>query len=197
MYSSLDYLPIKVYQKINSNNDYSLLLEKDDKDKFIPYSVLEKTWNELVYEYNERFVKIDKIVDKIRTEISYLNTKRITVSICCESLRFEWNEELVQIIIDYGFKLTDGPDYYQQLDTIERQLSGIEIKINRLKDSLPKKNEADENEESFNIDDVLASFSTVLNIDFDFNTISVTKFFSLQKQVDKKVENLKKQLSKN
>lgn len=196
MYSSLDYLPIKIYQKINSNNDYSLLLEKDDSDKFIPNSMLEKTWNKLVEEYNERFLKIDSVVDKIRSEISHLNTKRMTVSICCESLRFEWNDELVQIIIDNGFSLTDGPDYFQQLETIERQLSGIEIKINRLSDSLPKKSDDDEIGEPLNIDDVLASFSSVLNIDFDFNTISVTKFFSLQKQVDKKVEILKKQLSK-
>jgi hypothetical protein len=49
---------------------------------------------------------------------------------------------------------------------------------------------------STKVDDVLASFSSVLSIDFDFNIISVTKFFSLQKQVDKKVEILKKQLSK-
>ena len=88
-------------------------------------------------------------------------------------------------------------DYFQQLETIERQLSGIEIKINRLSDSLPKKSNEDEIGESLNIDDVLASFSSVLSIDFDFNTISVTKFFSIQKQVDKKVEILKKQLSKN
>ena len=89
----------------------------------------------------------------------------MTVSICCESLRFEWNDELVQIIIDNGFSLTDGPDYFQQLETIERQLSGIEIKINRLSDSLPKKSDEDEIGEPLNIDDVLASFSSVLNID--------------------------------
>jgi hypothetical protein len=61
---------------------------------------------------------------------------------------------------------------------------------------LPKKSDEDEIGEPLNIDDVLASFSSVLSIDFDFNIISVTKFFSLQKQVDKKVEILKKQLSK-
>lgn len=196
MYNSLDYLPFKVYQQIAETDQIVLLLEKSDENKFIPIGVLQDTWNKLSQNYNEKYVKFDKSVNKIKTEISYLKGVFLTISLCCECLRFEYNEDLINIIIDKGYSFNHDDDYHDQLSKIERQLSGIEIKINRLNDLLPKTDDS-ENSDKNDIDDVMASYCSVLTVDFDFNTISVSKFFAFQKQVEKKIENLKKQLSKN
>ncbi len=196
MYSSLDYLPIKTYQQIAETDQIDLLLEKSDENKFVPIGVLQDTWNKLSQAYNEKYVKFDKSVNKIKTEISYLKGVFLTISLCCECLRFEYNEDLINIIIDKGYSFNQDEDYHDQLSKIERQLSGIEIKINRLNDLLPKTDDSESSEKN-DIDDVMASYCSVLNVDFDFNTISVSKFFAFQKQVEKKIENLKKQLSKN
>lgn len=194
MYNSLSKIPVKLFYKILSTLEYRLLIEENDMP-FISEETITSTWTELKKEYDTKYTNNDNSLFEIRKEIEILSAKHTQIILICHCLRFEWEQELVDILTDNMYAIKDDENYFSYIETIERQAESLKIKINRLNDFLPKKTE-NTTEEETDLDDVMASYSSILGIDFDFETISVTKFFSLQKQVDLKVQNLKKQSSK-
>lgn len=193
MYNSLSKIPTKIFYEILSTNNLKLLIEGFDIP-FISNEDLLATWTDLKKEYDKKYSNNDNSLFEVRKEIEILIAKHTQIILCCHALKFQWNEELVQMLRSYMYTIKDDENYYDYIETIERQSEALKIKTNRLKDLLPKQTEQ-ENEET-DLDDVMGSYSSILGIDFDFETIPVTKFFSLQKQVDLKIQNLKKQSSK-
>jgi hypothetical protein len=195
MYSSLSKIPVKIFYIILETLDYNLLLEESDKHSFISNETLLNLWLELKKEYDSKYINNESSLYEVKKEIEILTAKHTQIILICHCLKFEWDQELVDILIENLYEIKDDENYIEYINTIERQSEALLIKINRLKDLLPKKTE--ENiEEKTNLDDIMASYSSILRIDFDYETISVTKFYSLQKQVDLKIQNLKKQSSK-
>lgn len=192
MYNSLSKIPTKLFYEILATNDLRLLLE--EKDIFVSNENIQLTWNELKASYDSKYSNNDNSLFEIRKEIEILSAQHTQVILACHSLRFQWDQELVDILRASMYKIKDDANYHSYLETIERQSEALIIKINRLKGFLPK--ETEQTNEQTNLDDVMASYCSILGIDFDFETIPVTKFFSLQKQVDLKIQNLKKQSSK-
>lgn len=192
MYNSLSKIPTKLFYEILATNDLRLLLE--EKDIFVSNEIIESTWKELKASYDSKYSNNDNSLFEIRKEIEILGAQHTQIILACHSLRFQWDEELVDILRKNMYTIKDDENYHNYIDTIERQSEALIIKINRLKGFLPQ--ETEQTNEETSLDDVMASYCSILGIDFDFETIPITKFFSLQKQVDLKIQNLKKQSSK-
>lgn len=193
MYNSLSKIPTKIFYEILSTNNLRLLIEGFDIP-FISNEELLATWSKLKKEYDKKYSTNDNSLFEVRKEIEILLAQHTQIILTCHALRFQWDEELVEILRSYMYTIKDDENYHTYLETIERQSEALKIKINRLKDLIPK--ETEQKNEDTDLDDVMASYSSILGIDFDFETIPISKFFSLQKQVDLKIQNLKKQSSK-
>jgi hypothetical protein len=194
MYNSLSHIPVKVFYEILATNNYRLLLEKEDV--FVSDEKVMNTWSVLKLDYDRKYSKEENSFFEIRKEIEILSAKHTQITLICHCLKNDWDQDLVNILLENMYVIKDDENYIQYIETIERQVEGLQVKINRLKGHLPQKNEDDEEKAETDLDDVMASFSSILQIDFDFETVSVNKFFALQKQVDLKIQNLKKQSSK-
>lgn len=188
---SLDNLPIKTCLEIIDTGNIQLLNPKE-KD----LNKLSEEWQKLYAKY----LDLDKGSIKnlqIHKQIDAVLDKRKAILIMCECLRFEWNDELYKILVGYGYRINNAT-YMQSIDKIERESKSLVVKANLLKSKLPKSDEENPGIENTNtIDDVLASYSMILGFDYNYNKISVTKFFALQKQVEAKTATLEKQLKKD
>jgi hypothetical protein len=189
-YDSLDILPIKLYYKIAETGNLSLLssLLTDENE-------LQKLW----FELDCGFKDLDKTEEATKTfrlskSISALEIKHQFVLMACETLRFEWNEEIINILRSHEYTLrdTDTETFFSDLERIEKETNSIVVKVNMLRRQLPK---TDNNKNKSSLDEVMASYASILGFDFDFNTISCTKFFALQSQVHSKVKALETQQS--
>jgi len=192
IYKSLETLPIKIYMAICASGDMSLLIQPSfQTDAELSPEELERLqhiWTEL----EEAHSKLDPNKDtshvlKISREISALYAKYKAIGIACEALKFDVEDELIAMLKRFGYKLS-YETYKEDLERIERESGAILIKIEKLKEQLPSEKVA----ESANIDDVLASYSMILGYDFDYNTLPVTKFYALQKQVAIKIKAITK-----
>jgi hypothetical protein len=190
MYKSLETIPYKTFIKIYETDEVHYL-SKEEKD-------LEDFTNEEIIRLNEVWIKIKRSYlemtpneDELRVldinkEIDYLESKYKLINACCECLRFDWDVDLVKIIRNHDFILTDE-NYYQDIKIIELQSKSIMDNVEVFKTQLPKEKQ---NTKKITIDDMMASICAVLGIDFDFNTVSFTKVNSFLKQVDAKIKSL-------
>jgi len=83
------------------------------------------------------------------------------------------------------------------LERVERESKGIVQKINQLKQGLPDVDESKSESQDNSIINLMAGYSSVLGYDFDFYTISVEKFKSLENQVKQKIAAIEKNNAKN
>lgn len=189
-YDSLDILPIKLYYKIAASGNVQLL-----SDTITDVNELNELWFELDCGFND----LNKTEEATKTfrlskEIGILQTKHDVVLMACESLRFNWDDDLIALLVSYGYQFNENRDLYlENIERIEREVNALVVKVNMLKRQLPK---VDENNRT-TLDEVMASYAAILGFDFDFNTISCTKFFALQNQVHSKVKSLEKQQQQN
>ena len=195
IYDSLETLPYKLLVKIASNNDNINLLstvpvQENELEK------LREIWKELFEEYkiispNQEEYKLLGL----KKDIGFLECKHKAISVALVALDFEYNQELVDILISYGYTLTKE-NYYEDLKRISRESDGLLMKARNIKKRLPK---VDENSVStkVSLDRLFAFYTSVLGIDFDYNGISVTKFLGLKEQVDSKLKIAKEQAEKN
>lgn len=186
IYDTLDYLPIKLYYKILSSDNTDLLSTKKQTEIDL---------KELWFELNSSFDKLDNSEENkrlflVNKEIDSLKTIHKIILMSCEFLAFKYDEVLIDLLKGYGFSVVNSStkEYHESLIKIERESKSISTKIKFLEDKLPKKKKG----ESITLDEVMASYSSVLGIDFDYNKISCTKFFALKKQVLSKVKSLEK-----
>ncbi len=194
IYDSLDTIPYKLFIKIATTNDYSLLSDTETN-----LDVLEKVWNKL---YDEH-LKYDKSKDnkkvfRLSKEIEALQTQQKVVLIAISCLSFEYNEELVEILRQYGYTLRDDNTqvYYDDLKRIQRESNSIKFKISVLSKQLPKQEETKAEENEYTVDDVMAGYTMIVGYDIDYNMVTYTKFHAIQKQVHLKIKSVEQQNQK-
>lgn len=178
IYKTLRTLPMVICVEIMETGDVSLLAdEPTDID-------LAELWNEL--ESKLPTEKDSKVFD-VSKEVTFLENKYVFINSACEALLFDRHAILIENLKEYGYKLTED-NYHNDLDRISKQSEGILIKVNQLKDSLPK---IDPSKEKASIIDVMANYMAIIG-DFDFYSCSVEKFYSLEKAVKAKIEAMNK-----
>jgi len=192
IYDKLRKLPKVIQMDIYETGDLNLLTDEEK-----PLEELIVLWHKLEEEFARKYNKkgVDEIFS-VEKEIEYQQNRYTIINSCCEQLLFDKTPEIVQILVENGYSFDlNSFDFKSQIERIHRESKGILVKINQLKNKLPKvdENKVFEN----NIISVMASYSAVLNVPFDFNTISVEAFHAYEAQVKAKIKNLEAQASKN
>lgn len=192
IYDKLRKLPKVIQLEIDETNDLTLL-----SDENTPIEELIELWDKLKTEFNKKYNKQgNNKIFNVAKEIEYQETRYNIINSCCEQLLFEATPEIIEILIDNGYSFdVNAENYKEQIDRIHRESKGILIKINQLKNQLPKVDETQVVENR--IIDVMASYSSVLNVPFDFNTISVEAFHAYEAMVKAKIKNLEAQAQAN
>jgi hypothetical protein len=193
IYDSLDIIPYKLFVRIAETGDISLLND-DEKDN----DVLLKLWEKLYDEHlSKNQTSESKKIFKLSKSIDELLALNKVVLMACASLRFEFNQELYDIIIGFGYQLsiTNTEIYYSDIERIERESNAYVIKAEFYKQMLPDQKENEKSE--YGIDDVMASYSLILGFDFDYNLVTYTKYHALQNQVNAKIKSIQKQNTKS
>jgi len=182
MYNTLAKLPIVIYEEISVNGgDLTLLLQEGEIEK---PEVLADLWQSLSVSFSEKSENSDsKKIFRLTKEIDSFRCKHKTIKVILECLKFDWNNELVAKLREWGYKIQQST-YFDDIERIDRESEGLLVKIESLKSMLPKSN----TEPKTSLYDVLSSYSAILGIDFDFETLSCLKYLSMQKQVASKIK---------
>lgn len=192
IYDKLRKLPKVVQMEIIETGDFTLL-----SDENTPIEKLIDLWDKLQTEFNNKYNKqgTNKIFN-VGKEIEYQQTRYNIINSCCEQLLFESTPEIIEMLVEQGYSFDINSDNYRaQVDRIHRESKGIIIKINQLKNQLPKVNEDKVSE--YSIIDVMASYSAILAVALDFNTLSVEAFHAYESQVKAKIKNIESQANKS
>lgn len=195
IYDSLDIIPYKLFVKIAETGDISLL---SDSEKDL--DVLLEVWDKLYDEHlSKNQTSESKKIFKLSKSIDELLALNKVVLMACASLRFEFNKELYDIIIGFGYQLSiiDTETYYSDIERIERESNAYVIKAEFYKQMLPDQKENENEKSDYGIDDVMASYSLILGFDFDYNLVTYTKYHALQNQVNAKIKSIQKQNTKS
>lgn len=188
-YQTLDYIPYKLFLRIASTGDFSLL---SDTEKNL--DVLAKIWDKLFTEHLELdSTPESKKEFRINKDVEALETEHKFIVCACDCLEFAIDDDLIQILRSKRYELrTDNTEnYYQDIEKIKRFAKGLIFKINALKSQLPKES-TEENKiadpQKLTIDDVMANYTNIMGYDFDYNTITYTKFNAIKRQVHLKIK---------
>lgn len=193
IYDSLEIIPYKIFMRIVEDNSLIYLLSSNkEEDK----ETLQTIWDSLFEEYNTLSPEKEEMkLLQLEKEIAFIECKHKAIATALVALDFDYNQELVDILLSYGYKLSKET-HYEDLKRIERESSALEMKAKNIKKRLPKK---DANSVSVKVttDRVFAFYTAVLGIDFDYNSVSVTKVLALKEQVDNKLKSIEDQIQRN
>jgi hypothetical protein len=192
IYKTLRTLPMVTLIEIIETGDISLL-----SDESIPIEELVELWEIIFEDYKNRFDSDNtRKIFNLSKEIEYLEQKYLIIKMSIEALKFEVNDDLIQILNDYGYSF-DKSKYFKELEKIDRESKGIEQKISLFKSQLPQQSEEKKDQKQSNsIINIMAGYAAILGFDFDFYSISVEKYYSLENQVKSKITAIEKQNSK-
>jgi len=192
IHKTLRTLPMVTLIEIIETGDISLL-----SDESTPIEELVELWEIIFEDYKNRFDSDNtRKIFNLSKEIEYLEQKYLIIKMSIEALKFEVNDELIQILNDYGYSF-DKSKYFEELEKIDRESKGIEQKISLFKSQLPQQSEEKKDQKQSNsIINVMAGYAAILGFDFDFYSISVEKYYSLENQVKSKITAIEKQNSK-
>jgi hypothetical protein len=189
IYDSLEILPYKLFMRIVENTSLITLLSTN-KDEDV--EVLKAIWESLFEEYKEISPEKEEMkLLHLKKEIEYLECKHKGIAVALSALDFDYNQELVDILIGYGYKLSKET-YYDDLKRIERESEALLMKAKNIKKRLPKE-DANSVSTKVTIDRVFAFYSSVLGYDFEYNEVSVTKVLALKEQVNAKLKSIEEQ----
>lgn len=191
IYDKLRKLPKVIQMDIYESGDLTLLTD----DETTPIENLVEVWSKLEEEFNRKYNKkgVDEVFN-VQKEIEYQENRYFIINSCCEQLLFEKTPQVIELLKEQGYSFDENAvDYKAQIEKIHRESKGIQIKINQLRNKLPKVEEGKVFEN--NIMDVMASYSAVLGVAFDFSSISVEAFHSYESQVKAKIKNIEKQIA--
>lgn len=194
-FTSLDTIYYKTFLKIASTGDFSLLSDTETNPE-----ILIPIWEKLFKEHLEyESTPESKKEFRITIDVESLETEYKFVLGTCDCLEFAMDDELIEILRSKRYKLrTDNTEnYYYDLSMIKRFAKGLKIKINSLRAQLPKDEEKEESHsvqhEKLTIDDVMAGYTMILGYDFDYNTVTYTKFKAIKRQVNLKIKSISEQ----
>lgn len=188
IYNSLDIIPYKTFLTILQSKVYTLL-SSDGKDVFNEDEAKD-IWEELYDQYEKH--NYDKDANKtlkLSQRIEALLTKYKVVKTSVVCLRFEYNQEVVDILKNYGYSLSEKT-YLKDLDRIERESKNYLMQAEKLNEQLPKTDDAEDNKAVVSIDKIILGYCSITGLNFDTNKITVTQFFALQDVVKDKIKSL-------
>lgn len=186
IYKTLETTPYKVILKIVNDpaSNLHLLTDEENPDTEKLGEIWAAIFQEIIELDNSN--ASDEIL-KIEREISALKCKHDFIQLSVLALEFDYDEELANILMSYGYTITNE-NYYPDLEKVRRESKAILTTVKKYENKLPKQEEGEEFKK-INIDEVLAFYCTVLGgLDFDYNTVSYTKVMALQKQVTEKIK---------
>lgn len=190
IYKTLRKIPMITFIEIIDDLDITRL-----SDEETPIEELISIWEVMYQEYQDKYNKQNsQKVFSLSKEIEYLEKKYVVIKYAVDALKFDVHQELIDMLLDYGYRFNQQT-YNDDLLRVDRECKGIIQKINQLKNSLPKEQKIN-NDSAGTIINVMASYSSILGYDFDFYTVSVEKFYSLENQVKQKVAAIEKQNAK-
>lgn len=180
IYKTLRTLPMVILVEIYKEGDITLL-----SDENTPIEELVEIWRNLEEKHQELSgnTNANKVLNVIK-EIEYQSNRYQIIHNSCEALLFDKNDDLINILKEYGYTITDS-NYINDLKKVIKQSEGIITRINQLEDSLPKQSKSKDED---SIVDVMASYASILGFDFEFFTCSVEKFYALEKMVKAKIK---------
>lgn len=183
IYNSLEILPYKTFFKIVDSQDVSLLKNGAEAEEID----LKELWESLLKEYNEISPEKEEMnLLRVKRDIEAIECKYKAIQVSLSALDFHYDDDLIEILQSYGYKLTKE-NYYDDLKRISRESEALLMKSANIKKKLPKV-DANSASTKVTIDRLFAFYSSVLGFDFDYNTISVTKVLALKEQVQSKVK---------
>lgn len=190
-YDSLDIIPVVIFFKIAETGDFNLLSNENTDPAF-----LETIWNRLFEEHETRQKSTESLkMFTIQKEIAALESdlKFVLGAISC--LEFSFDQELIDRLkkLRYIIRTDSTENYYEDLQFAFRASKGIQQKLKVYKDQLPKEKEAIESFEKFTIYDTMAFYTSVMGYDFDYNTVTYSKFYAVKRQVELKIKSIEKQ----
>jgi hypothetical protein len=194
-YRTLETTPYKIVLKIVNDPVSNLHLLTDEENPDI--EKLGLIWVNIF----EELIELDSNdasneILQIEREISALKCKHDFIQLSILALEFEYDQELADILREYGYTITKE-NYYPDLEKLRRESKAILTTVKKYENKLPKQEEGEEFKK-VNIDEVLAFYCTVLGgLDFDYNTVSYTKVMALQKQVSEKIIAIEESNRKN
>lgn len=192
IYKTLETTPYKVVLKITNDPVSNLHLLTDDENPDL--EKLGAIWIAIYEELKSLDPNKDgDTIFQIEKEISHLKCKHDFIQLSVLALEFDYDEELANILISYGYTIT-AANYYDDLERVRRESKAILTTIKKYQNKLPVQQE-DQDFKKVNIDDVLAFYTAVLGIDFDYNTVPFTKVIAIQNQVSEKIKAIEKQNS--
>lgn len=186
LYNKLSILPMVLFAEINETGEFTLLdsERKDDTNDFM----LLDLWESLKYEYDKKYGNNSgKKNFNLIKEIDFVSKKYIIIKLCVEALKFDVNKDILDILLEYAYKV----DIYKLHDEIKRiseESENILLKLTELKNKLPKQEEGDETSARENVLKSLSAYSMVLGFDIDYYTVSVEKYFLLNKSATEKIK---------
>lgn len=188
IYDSLRKLPKVIQIDIYETGNIRLLTE----DINVPDEMLIEIWQRLDEEYNSKNGNKDesKILPIIK-EIDFQVNRYLIIKCACSSLLFDKNDELIFMLKEQGYKITEE-NYIKDIERIIRESEGIILKIKKLKEQLPKENK-EKNKKQYSIVDIIISYGVILNYPIKPYEISVEEFDSIEKSVLSKIEQIEKQ----
>lgn len=179
MYDTLAKLPIVIFEEISETGNLQLLLA--DGESMEPEALAE-LWQNLSIEFADKVESPESKKNlRLSRDIESFRFKYKAIMISCEALKFDWDNELVAKIRSFGYVITEA-NYYDDIERIERESKALLVKAANLETMLPKEGK------EISIYDVLASYSAILGIDYDFEAVSCLKYLSIQKQVASKIK---------
>ena len=202
IYNSLDIIPYKLFLKIEEHGSFWLLntdVKKEgdcSPENLVKYATI---WAELYNEHLEKNQTTEaKKIFKLSKNIDELLALNKVVLMSCEALKYDFNQEIYDVLIDKGYKLSleSTENYYADIEKIENEANAYVVKAELYQNMLPEPKEQGKSE--YNIDDVMASFSSILGFDIgDYNTVTYLKYYAFQKQVNAKINSIKNQNTKS
>lgn len=190
IYDSLDIIPYKIFLKIEETSNVALL-----SDTEVEVEVLTAIWDRLLEEDEKinKTTESKKILNLSKKIDEYITTHKVVV-LAVASLRFEYNEDMYTILIEKGYQLSlaDTESYDSDLARIEREANAYLIKAEYYQKMLPEPKVSEE--AKYNIDDVMASYSSILGYSIGkHNEITYSEFYGHEKSVNAKIDSLKNQ----
>lgn len=187
IYDTLRKLPKVVQVEILETGDITLLNPDNEN---VEIEKLLAIWDNLQEQFNEKYNKQESSkIFNVYKEIEYLDKKYNIIRYAVEALEFDQHQQLINMLHDYGYKLTKE-NYNEDLKRIHGESEGIITKIKHFLNMLPKKKETSQNDTT--IIDNMAAYSSILGYDFDFYTISVEKYHALEPIIKKKIDAIEK-----
>lgn len=193
-FTSLDTIPYKTFLKIAATGDFALLSDTETNTE-----ILSSIWDKLFKEHLDReSTPESKKEFRITLDIEALETEHKFIIGACECLEFAKDNELIEILRGKRYQLRDDntENYYQDLSQIKRFAKGLKIKINTLRAQLPKEEDEESKviqNEKLTIDDIMAGYTMIVGYDFDYNTVTYTKFHAIKRQVALKMKSISEQ----